>query len=92
MELPAKHVNRVVSGTRTTGVGETIFLKYKENYNELKEILRETDVPVRTFPWEKYKGTSVEALAREVVIWGKTALRDNMFDRGDYRLAWIPGL
>ena len=85
MELPAKHVNRVVSGTKTTGVGETIFMKYKENYNKLKEILKETDVPVKTFPWEKYQGTCVEALARKVVIWGKRALRDNLFDRGDYR-------
>ena len=85
MELPAKHVTRVVSGRKTTGVGETIFLKYKGIYNELKQIMENSGVPLKTFPWEQYTGTPVERLARQVVEWGKEALKENLFDRGDYR-------
>ena len=85
MELPAKHVTRLVSGRKTTGVGETVFLKYKAIYNELKEEMKNSVVPLKTFPWEKFRGSPVEELAREVVEWGKTALQENQFSRGDFR-------
>ena len=73
-ELPAKHVTRLVSGKRTTGVGETIFITYKNNYNELKNILEDSTVPLKTFD-----------LARSVIIWAEKALQEDTFDRGDYR-------
>ena len=47
--------------------------------------MENSDVPLKTFPWEQYAGTPVARLARLVVEWGKLALWDNQFDRGDYK-------
>ena len=87
-ELPAKHVTRLVSGRKTTGVGETIFITYKNNNKEVKEALQENNpVQYRTFDWEKYAGTCVESLARRIIRWVREALANNIFSRGDYRYA-----
>ena len=76
-ELPAKHVTRLVSGRKTTGVGETIFLKYKASYNELQAHLETDPVPLKKFDWERYRGTPVEAVARRVLAWAQAALDRN---------------
>ena len=86
-ELPAKHVTRLVSGRKTTGVGETIFLKYKASYNELQAHLETDPVPLKKFDWERYRGTPVEAVARRVLAWAQAALDRNQFARGDYKYA-----
>ena len=65
-KLPAKHVTRLVSDRKTNGVGETIFLKYKDKYNEVKKHLETDPVPLKKFDWERYRGTPVEAVARRV--------------------------
>ena len=86
-KLPAKHVTRLVSGRKTTGVGETIFLKYKASYNEIKKHLKTDPVPLKKFDWEKYRGTPVEAVARRVLAWAEAALEQNQFARGHYKYA-----
>ena len=86
-ELPAKHVTRLVSGRKTTGVGETIFLKYKASYNDLQTHLKTDPVPLKKFDWERYRGTPVEAVARRVLAWAQAALDRNQFARGDYKYA-----
>ena len=86
-ELPAKHVTRLVSGRKTTGVGETIFLNFKAKHNEVKEHLKTDPVPFKKFDWERYRNTPVEDLARQVIVWGLAALKENQFERGHYRYA-----
>ena len=84
-KLPAKHVTRHVSGRKTTGVGETIFLKYKAKFNELQEHLKDEPVPFKRFNWERYKDTPVENLAKQVIEWGLAALELDHFARGHYK-------
>ena len=85
-ELPAKHVTRLVSGRKTTGVGETIFIDLKNKNEEMKEELHQNNpIQYKTFNWQRYAGTCVESLARRIIAWCQMALANNVFSRGDYR-------
>ena len=53
-ELPPKHVMRLVSGRRTTGPGESIFLIYHSNFNEIRPLITNT-VVLKTFDWEEHR-------------------------------------
>ena len=85
-ELVPKHVVRLVS-TRSTinGPGETTFLKYYGEQNEVRKALEEEPVELKTFDWERYADTPVEEQARRILIWARGALEDGDFSRGDYR-------
>ena len=80
-------MTRHVSGRKTTGVGETIFLNYKAKYNEIQEHLKTEPVPFKKFDWERYKDTPVENLAKQVIEWGIAALEKNQFSRNHYKYA-----
>ena len=54
-ELPAKNIQRLVSGRRTTGPGEVTFIKYHNLFNEVREdLMADTFVP-KEFDWDRYQ-------------------------------------
>ena len=84
-ELPPKHVMRLISGRRTTGPGETVFLRFRENYNKIRPLLTQ-DMPFKTFDWTENPVGSVQGdQACKVRDWAWKALSHDEFDRGDYR-------
>ena len=84
-ELPQKHVMRLISGRKTTGPGETIFLRFRENYNEIRPHLT-PDLLIKTFNWtDNPIGSVLGDQATQVLDWARRALANNEFDRGDYR-------
>ena len=74
---------RKVSGRKTTGPGESIFVLYVTHHNEIKAEVRDQDL--KTFPWDQYQGTPVETQAKEVIDWAKAALVNEEFSKGYYR-------
>lgn len=82
-ELPTKAAMRKVSGRSTTGPGESIFVSYVENQNEIRREVQ--DHELKKFPWDQYRGTPVEIQAKTVIRWAKEALANEEFSRGDYR-------
>ena len=53
-ELPVKALQRVVSGRKTTGPGETPFTKFHNIQNEVKEELMDPEYMVKEFDWDRY--------------------------------------
>ena len=85
-ELVPKHVVRLVSTrSATNGPGETTFLKYYGEQNEVRKALEEEPVDLKTFDWEKYEDTPVADQARRILEWARQALEEGDFSRGDYR-------
>ena len=90
MELPLKHIMRLVSGRRTTGPGETIFIEYYNQQNEVREELAGLGpggAGMRKFDWEMYQGAPLEQVANDALWWGIAALDTEEFSRGNYRSA-----
>ena len=72
-------------GRKTTEPGETIFLRFRDNYNEIRPFLT-PDLLIKTFNWKDNPAGSVLGdQAMEVLNWARRALENNEFDRGDYR-------
>ena len=85
-ELVPKHVVRLVSTRSTTnGPGETTFLKYYGEQNEVRKALEEEPVELKMFDWERYDNTPVAEQARRVLEWARLTLQAGDFSRGDYR-------
>ena len=89
-ELPPKHVMRLVSGRRTTGPGESIFLLYQSNFNEIRPFIT-NNLVLKTFNWDDHQWLEngdphpMGELGKKVVEWGEGALRRDIFSRGDYK-------
>ena len=85
-ELPIKHVARLVTGRATSGPGETTFLHYYSNQNEINEELRNMpDFQFNMFDWDEYQGTAIGEAAAEVLRWAIAALQKEEYSRGDYK-------
>ena len=84
-ELPVKHVARMVTGRPTSGPGETTFLHYFSNQNEISQELRNTpDFEYNMFNWDEYRGTAIGRAAALVLQWAIGALENKEYSRGDY--------
>ena len=85
-ELPIKHVARLVTGRPTSGPGETTFLHYFANQNEISQELRSMpDFEFNMFNWDEYRGTAIGRAAAEVLQWAIEALQKEEYSRGDYK-------
>ena len=76
---------RLISERRTTGPGETVFLRFRENYNEIRPLVT-PDLLLKTFNWTDNPVGSIKGdQACKVRDWAWKALANDEFDRGDYR-------
>ena len=79
-ELPAKAVMQVVSGRASTGPKDVLFVKWKENWNLIKDQISD---PLNTFDWEA-SGPAVHEVALGIKQWAITMKENKQFSRGDY--------
>ena len=84
-ELPAKDVQEAVSGRKSSGPTDPLFVKWSNAWNTVKDAFEENmDFEFNKFNWEEKKGTVTEAIAKMVLEWARKAKKDKKFSRGDY--------
>jgi hypothetical protein len=82
VDLLAKNAALVVWGRRTTGPGDTVFLRYKREWSEVKDQIDYT--ALRQFPQATYRGTYLDEVREDVVMWSNHALAAKTFGRNHY--------
>ena len=81
-ELPAKAVMARVSGRASTGPRDTLFVKFKEQWNSIKEAM--PNVPLNLFDWQAVRGTPLEIVAQGVRRWAIEDKEGVAYGKGDY--------
>ena len=84
-ELPAKDVQEAVSGRKSSGPTDPLFVKWSNAWNTVKEAFEQSiDFEFKKFNWEEKEGSVTEAIAKLVMEWARKAKKEKKFSRGDY--------
>ena len=87
-ELPAKAVMQMVSGRASTGPKDVLFVKWKENWELIKEQVTEED-PLNTYDWEA-SGSAQRNVALGIKQWAITFLQFYLLVSHSQRGFWVP--
>ena len=82
-ELEIKHFASAVSGRETTAPGDTLFKKYRNKFDTIRDKIDYGDL--NTFEWPQEEDSFMYRKAKEVLTLVEQMLEKDTFTRGDYR-------